>query len=156
MIAPTALIGNAPRFIATTSNNEIPPRRLRWQKGNDMKTYNVVYQDSPYNAGKNLSVCAKNAQDAYDKAVYEILPTMPYAAYVSSYTTKDGKHHIFNLNCFGKPYWKEQNMKDWYEVFTADVEPDHSNIDRIEMNAYEDIAYYKDGTSEVLYHYCDW
>lgn len=29
------------------------------------------------------------------------------------------------------------------------------NLDHIEMNAYEDIAHYKDGTSRVIYHYCD-
>lgn len=29
------------------------------------------------------------------------------------------------------------------------------NLDHIEMNAYEDIAHYKNGTSRVIYHYCD-
>ena len=29
------------------------------------------------------------------------------------------------------------------------------NLDHNEMNAYEDIAHYKDGTSRVIYHYCD-
>ena len=29
------------------------------------------------------------------------------------------------------------------------------NLDHIEMNAYEDIDHYKDGTSRVIYHYCD-
>lgn len=46
-------------------------------------------------------------------------------------------------------------MEDWYDLLNQDVQPDMSNIERIEMNAYEDIIVYKDGTKETQYHCCD-
>ena len=47
---------------------------------------------------------------------------------------------------------------DWFlnALNTEDIDiATDENLDHIEMNAYEDIAHYKDGTSRVIYHYCD-
>lgn len=56
---------------------------------------------------KGIDVLAKNKFDAYDKAVYELIPKregeMPYAAWVCSVTYNNGNYRRFNT-CEGLPY----------------------------------------------------
>lgn len=69
-----------------------------------MKTYKINYIDYEWAEEKSVIVCANNSAEAYVKAVYEVLKFEPYSAYVESYTTKDGKKHIFRQNIHGKAY----------------------------------------------------
>lgn len=73
-----------------------------------MKTYHVVYIMAYYEvADKSVDVVARNKEEAYDKAVYEVIPKkegrIPYAAYVSSVTYNNGNHKTFNT-FIGKAY----------------------------------------------------
>lgn len=65
-----------------------------------MKAYTVHYRMYLAADIKSISFLAKNKQDAYDKAVYEIIPEMehesPYEAYVYSVTYQNGNQKIFN------------------------------------------------------------
>lgn len=65
-----------------------------------MKAYTVHYELHLGGETKQISFLAKNKQDAYDKAVYEIIPQMegthPYNAYVYSVTYQNGNQKIFN------------------------------------------------------------
>ena len=65
-----------------------------------MKSYTVNYELHFGGETKAISFLAKNKQDAYDKAVYEIIPqkegTPPYNAYVYSVTFQNGNYKIFN------------------------------------------------------------
>ena len=67
-----------------------------------MKAYTVRYQLSGvWDEEKSVSFLAKNKDDAYTKAVFEIIPEMekepPYYAYVYSVTYQNGKKKIFNF-----------------------------------------------------------
>ena len=70
-------------------------------------TYYVEYTLSGYAMPKGICVSAKNKIDAYDKAVYEMIPNkekcQPYSAWVSSVTYKNGNYKRFNTFS-GKPY----------------------------------------------------
>ena len=52
---------------------------------------------------KMVDVIASNKEDAYDKAVFEVIPelegTYPYGAWVSSVTYNNGRCHYFNTSC---------------------------------------------------------
>lgn len=65
-----------------------------------MKAYTVCYELYQGAEPKRISFLAKNKQDAYDKAVYELIPQMegepPYSAYVYSVTCQNGNQKIFN------------------------------------------------------------
>ena len=65
-----------------------------------MRAYTVCYELYLGAEPKQISFLAKNKQDAYDKAVYEIIPQMegepPYNAYVYSVTYQNGNKKIFN------------------------------------------------------------
>ena len=56
---------------------------------------------------EGVDVLAASAPEAYDKAVYEIIPKiegeLPYSAWVSSVTYQNGNCKYFN-NFEGKPY----------------------------------------------------
>lgn len=74
-----------------------------------MKAYWIEYaMTETLRNVKGIQIIAKNAADAYDKAVYEEIPkvegTLPYAAYVHSVTYNNGKYHVFTKNLFGKAY----------------------------------------------------
>ena len=70
-------------------------------------TYTIQYK--MHDCAEQASVCvtAANKENAYDKAVYECIPQkegrVPYSAWVSSVTHRNGKHHSFNTH-EGKPY----------------------------------------------------
>ena len=66
-----------------------------------MKAYTVHYQLNGIGSETlSISFLAKNKVDAYDKAVYELIPQMhgqaPYYAYVYSVTYQNGNKRIFN------------------------------------------------------------
>ena len=70
-------------------------------------TYTVEYlMDSAASNIKYMPVVARNKFDAYDKAVYELIPAMvgytPYAAWVASVTYNNGNYKAFNTSA-GNP-----------------------------------------------------
>ena len=71
-----------------------------------MKAYTVEYRIAG-NEVKSISFLAKNKFDAYDKAVYELIPQKegetPYSAWVSSVTYQNGNCRYFNT-FEGNPY----------------------------------------------------
>lgn len=71
-----------------------------------MKAYTVEYRITG-NEVKRISFLAKNKIDAYDKAVYELIPQkegeMPYSAWVYSVTYQNGNYRRFNT-FEGNPY----------------------------------------------------
>lgn len=61
-----------------------------------------------YNPGyKMVDVIAKSKAEAYDKAVYELIPAiegeLPYSAWVASVTYQNGNYREFNT-FEGNPY----------------------------------------------------
>ena len=66
-----------------------------------MRAYTIHYRLHLYDEDeKQVSFLARNKQDAYDKAVFEIIPLMegesPYHTYVYSVTYNNGNYKIFN------------------------------------------------------------
>lgn len=63
-------------------------------------TYHVRYRKYQYNLEEGVDVIASNKAEAYDRAVYEIIPdtegVYPYSAWVSSVTYNNGNCHYFN------------------------------------------------------------
>lgn len=72
-----------------------------------MKTYCINYKTHNTNEVKSIQVLAENKEDAYDRAVYEIIPQieceLPYSAWVDSVVYKNGNRKMFNT-FEGKPY----------------------------------------------------
>ena len=73
-----------------------------------MNAYTVKYiLDGYYSETKSVSFLAKNKFDAYEKAVFVLIPQqehkIPYAAWVDNVTYQNGKVHHFNTFA-GKPY----------------------------------------------------
>ena len=72
-----------------------------------MKTYCIRYKMHQWDREWIVDVLAKNCADAYDKAVYEVIPQtegrLPYSAWVSSVTYSNGNYKKFN-NHEGKRY----------------------------------------------------
>lgn len=71
-------------------------------------TYHVKYKIiGSCEIEKGIDVVAKSKEDAYDKAVYEIIydkeQCVPYSAWVSSVTYNNGNCHYFNTS-EGLPY----------------------------------------------------
>lgn len=69
--------------------------------------YTVEYRlNGSYDGVKRVSLPAKNKWDAYDKAVFDLIPaiegTTPYSAWVFSRTYRNGREQIFNT-FEGKP-----------------------------------------------------
>lgn len=71
-----------------------------------MKAYTVEYRIIGSEV-KRISFLAKNKFDAYDKAVYELIPQKegetPYSAWVYSVTYQNGNYRRFNT-FEGNPY----------------------------------------------------
>lgn len=72
------------------------------------KVYTVEYHlDGYWDKVRSITVLAKNQADAYDKAMYEVIPEIhsysPYSAWVASVTYQNGNHRRFN-NHEGCPY----------------------------------------------------
>lgn len=71
------------------------------------KMYTIQYKLHSADQVRQISLCAKNKPDAYDRAVYELIPekegTTPYSAWVHSVTYQNGNYRLFN-NFEGNPY----------------------------------------------------
>lgn len=65
--------------------------------------YCVHYKNYSADEVHLIDVLASNKVEAYDKAVYEMLPEPPYSAWVSSVTYNNGNYRRFNT-FEGKPY----------------------------------------------------
>jgi hypothetical protein len=72
-----------------------------------MKAYYVKYKMYSADEPKGIDFLADNKIDAYEKAVYELIPkkegNIPYSAWVYSVTYNNGKYREFNT-FEGKPY----------------------------------------------------
>jgi hypothetical protein len=72
-----------------------------------MKTYYIKYKMHSADEVQGIQVLAENKEDAYSKAVYELIPQkegeLPYSAWVHSVTYKSGNYKTFNT-FEGKPY----------------------------------------------------
>ena len=72
-----------------------------------MKAYYVKYRNNSWGKELGIQVLADSKEQAYDKAVWELIPkkegSYPYSAWVSSVTYNNGNWHHFNT-CEGKPY----------------------------------------------------
>ena len=68
-------------------------------------TYTIYYNG--FGETKKVDVLAKNKAEAYDKAVYEVIPRiegeLPYSAWVDSVTYQNGNVRYFNT-CEGNAY----------------------------------------------------
>ena len=73
---------------------------------NSMKAYRVKYRLVGSEV-KGIDVLARSKAEAYDKAVYEVIPEaegeMPYSAWVYSVTYNNGNYRTFNTS-EGNPY----------------------------------------------------
>lgn len=67
------------------------------------RKYTVEYREHSAGEVMQVTVQAKNKTDAYDRALYEVLDDLPYAAWVASVTYNNGKTRRFNT-FEGKPY----------------------------------------------------
>lgn len=67
-----------------------------------MKTYHVRYHLFQYSEEEGIDVLANNKEEAYDYAVYELIPDdnghVPYSAWVESVTYSNGNYHTFNTS----------------------------------------------------------
>lgn len=72
-----------------------------------MSAYSVQYKIHAAGEIRRVDLLASKASEAYDKAVYEVIPakegTHPYSAWVYSVTYQNGGYKLFN-NFEGKPY----------------------------------------------------
>lgn len=72
-----------------------------------MKAYYIRYKMSQHGEVQGIGTLAKTKADAYDKAVYEVIPQKeggcPYSAWVSSVTYSNGNCKHFNT-FEGNPY----------------------------------------------------
>lgn len=72
-----------------------------------MKAYYVKYKMYSADEPRGIVFLADNKIDAYEKAVYELIPekegSIPYSAWVYSVTYNNGKYREFNT-FEGKPY----------------------------------------------------
>ena len=70
--------------------------------------YTVKYKMYESDKEHEISLTAKNMADAYDKAVYELIPakegTFPYSAWVYSITYQNGNYKLFKFTMEGNPY----------------------------------------------------
>ena len=72
-----------------------------------MKAYYIRYKMHQFDEEHGVDLLAANKADAYDKAIYEIIPqkegSVPYSAWVCSVTYNNGNCKHFNTH-EGKPY----------------------------------------------------
>ena len=72
-----------------------------------MNAYWIEYKMTASSSVKGIDLLAKNKADAYEKAVYELIPQregeLPYSAWVASVTYQNGNCRRFNT-FEGKPY----------------------------------------------------
>ena len=72
------------------------------------QAYTVKYKMYEADQEHEISLLAINKADAYDKAVYELIPekeeTLPYSAWVYSVTYQNGNYKLFKYTMEGYPY----------------------------------------------------
>lgn len=73
-----------------------------------MKAYYVNYKMNRFSEVKGIQSPANTKEEAYDKAVYELIPEAndgetPYSAWVHSVTYNNGNYREFNT-FEGKPF----------------------------------------------------
>ena len=72
-----------------------------------MKAYLVKYRTYMTGEEKEIEVLARSAAEAYEKAMFELIPArdgaLPYSAWVQSVTFSNGRVHYFNT-CEGLAY----------------------------------------------------
>lgn len=72
-----------------------------------MQVYCIEYKMYSADHVHGIDLLARNKADAYDKAVYELIPQrtgeLPYSAWVASVTYQNGNHKRFNTG-EGNPY----------------------------------------------------
>lgn len=65
-------------------------------------TYYVKYREFDTGKEKGICVAARSKAEAYDKAVYELIPkkegSTPYSAWVESVTYQNGNYRLFNTS----------------------------------------------------------
>lgn len=65
-------------------------------------TYHVRYRNWSNGEEKGVDVAASNKGDAYDVAVFEVIPEIegacPYSAWVESVTYNNGNYHRLNTS----------------------------------------------------------
>ena len=65
-----------------------------------MKAYYLEYKMHSADSVKGMDVAASSKYDAYDKAVYDLIPkkegNIPYSAWVVSVTYNNGNYRAFN------------------------------------------------------------
>ena len=71
-------------------------------------TYHIEYfLNGAYEEQRSVDVCASSKYEAWDKAVYEIIPEKdgrcPYSAWVTSVTYQNGNSKTFNTSS-GNPF----------------------------------------------------
>lgn len=70
--------------------------------------YTVKYRMYQSDTENEIVIPAHNKAEAYDKAVYELIPakegTTPYSAWVYAKTCKNGKYTAFSYTMEGYPY----------------------------------------------------
>ena len=71
-------------------------------------TYHIEYYlNGAFEEQRSICVAASSKFEAWDKAVYEIIPEKdgrcPYSAWVASVTFQNGNYKTFNTSC-GNPY----------------------------------------------------
>lgn len=72
------------------------------------KTYHIKFLlNGWHDDQQGIDVLARNKEEAYDKAVYEVIPQKygrcPFGAYVASVTYNNGNHRDFNYD-YGNAY----------------------------------------------------
>lgn len=72
-----------------------------------MQAYAVEYKMYDVDSHHYVSLLARNKVDAYDRAVYHLIPksegALPYSAWVTSVTYQNGNYRRFNTS-EGNPY----------------------------------------------------
>lgn len=78
------------------------PREIREDNKMARHTYYVVYKSGECGEQRGVCVAASSKAEAYDTAVYEVIPkregTTPYSAWVESVTYQNGKSKTFNTS----------------------------------------------------------
>lgn len=74
---------------------------------NDNRNYTITFKKYPESEPQNIIVKARTKWEAYDKAMYEVIPEImafsPYSAWVSAVCYKNGNFKKFNT-FEGMPY----------------------------------------------------
>jgi hypothetical protein len=68
-----------------------------------MRAYTVEYKEHSAGDVKSISILANSKQDAWERAVFDLVSPAPYSAWVAGVTYQNGNYKAFNA-FEGKPY----------------------------------------------------